>query len=266
MAAACRSVGFVVCLLLAACGSSADDQIGVGQSAVDGDGGDSGQVDGSGQTDDRGQADGSGDSDGGSPAGDPSSGPGADVPRDNDEGSLSQAVAAAKAADLNFNFTIPVGAAEETCAKIDAAVLSEIVGIDLSVNPEPHPLPTSDLHLSCILDDVQGRELAYLHFTSDLAQAKINEENGQFWSDGAMGTLEGAFPIDGLGDTAMWSDGSRGDNLTNKSLIQTFIEVDNQEIWMQGWATRLLSDEHAHDWSVAEMLWAMSFAAGEVSG
>ena len=148
----------------------------------------------------------------------------------NDEAGIGAAVAAFTEEGLDFS---PDGLREnipDSCARLDLEAISAILGVDVVVEDASYGLVRFEPgYLSCSLLSQQTPEvaLAVVHLAPDL--------NG--WDNWAtVGTLEAAQPIDGLGDEAVWSDGSRGDNTTNKSMLQLLVSQAGTQSLMQATA------------------------------
>lgn len=135
----------------------------------------------------------------------------------NDETGIGAAVAAFNEEGLDFS---PGGLGEnipDSCAGLDIDAITAILGVDVIAEDASYGLVRFEPgYLSCNLKSQQSPDvsLAIVHLAPDL--------NG--WNNWAtVGTIDGAQPIDGLGDEAVWSDGSGGDNLTNKSMLQLLV-------------------------------------------
>ncbi|MBA3956598.1 MAG: hypothetical protein H0X58_08035, partial [Acidimicrobiia bacterium] len=105
----------------------------------------------------------------------------------------------------------------DSCAGLDIDAITAILGVDVIAEDASYGFVRFEPgYLSCNLKSQQSTDvsLAIVHLAPDL--------NG--WNNWAtVGTLDGAQPIDGLGDEVVWSDGSGGDNLTNKSMLQLLV-------------------------------------------
>ena len=148
----------------------------------------------------------------------------------NDETEIGAAVAAFDEEGLDFS---PEGLRDsipDSCAGLDLDAVSAILGVDVIVEDASYGFVRFEPgYLSCSLKSQQTPDvsLAVVHLAPDL--------NG--WDNWAtVGTLEGAQPIDGLGDEAVWSDGSGGDNVTNKSMLQLLVNQAGTQSLIQAQA------------------------------
>ena len=148
---------------------------------------------------------------------------------DNSEESIAAAVAAFDDAGFDFSPDGLAGGLPADCSGLDTQTVSEILGAGVRVETLDGVLAASTGYLSCALYSTSSTEtvLAYFHLAPDL--------NG-FDNWGVVGTMEGAFDIPGLGDAASWSDGSRGDNLTNATMLQLQVDQGGSQSLFQAQA------------------------------
>ena len=137
---------------------------------------------------------------------------------DNSDDSIAAAVVSFNDAGLDFSPDGLSSSIPSDCGGIDRDLVSDIIGVGVVVEDADYGLLSAEPgYLSCTLlaEENPDVALAYVHLAPDL--------NGHDnWA--SIGTLAGAFDIPDLGDTAVWSDGSRGDNMTNPTMVQ--IQVD----------------------------------------
>ena len=148
---------------------------------------------------------------------------------DNSDESIAAAVAAFDDAGFDVSPDGLAGGLPADCSGLDTQAVSEILGAGVRVETLDGVLAASTGYLSCALYSASSTEtvMAYFHLAPDL--------NG-FDNWGVVGTMEGAFDIPGLGDAASWSDGSRGDNLTNSTMLQLQVDQGGSQSLVQAQA------------------------------
>ncbi len=148
----------------------------------------------------------------------------------NDETGIGAAVAAFTEEGLDFSPEGLRGNIPGSCAGLDLDAITAILGVGVIVEDASYGLVRFEPgYLSCNLKSQQDPDvsLAIVHLAPDL----------DGWNNWAtVGTLDGAQPIEGLGDEAVWSDGSGGDNLTNKSILQLLVTQSGTQSLIQATA------------------------------
>ncbi len=148
----------------------------------------------------------------------------------NDEAGIGAAVAAFTEEGLDFS---PDGLAENipgSCAGLDIDAITAILGVDVIAEDASYGFVRFEPgYLSCNLKSKQDPDvsLAIVHLAPDL-------DGWDNWA--TVGTLDGAQSIDGLGDEAVWSDGSGGDNSTNKTMLQLLVTQTGTQSLIQAMA------------------------------
>ncbi len=180
----------------------------------------------------------------------------------NDQTGMEAAVAAFNATGLDFSPDVLATSIPDSCAAIDADLVGQIFGVGLMVDPDDYPLPGGDGYLSCTLLSAERPEVAmmYVHFSPDLNGDA--DGFGEGWA--SIGTMEGAFELNDLGDGALWSDGSRGENLTNMSMLQLVVDQGGTQSYLQLQANDPQL-ELVGAWSAPKMLLALSAINGSLS-
>ncbi len=176
----------------------------------------------------------------------------------NDEAGIGAAVAAFTEEGLDFS---PDGLREnipDSCAVLDIDAISTILGVDVIVEDASYGFVRFEPgYLSCSLLSQQAPDvsLAVVNLAPDL--------NG--WDNWAtVGTLEGAQPIEGLGDEAVWSDGSGGDNSTNKSMLQLLVNQAGTQSLIQAVANEPQL-AIVGEWTVPTLMLVLSAAADSLT-
>ncbi len=180
----------------------------------------------------------------------------------NDQAGMEQAVAAFNATGLDFAPDVLTSSIPDSCTAIDADLVGRIFGVGLMVDPDDYPLPGGDGYLSCTLLSTDRPEVAmmYVHFAPD--HTGDADGFGEGWA--SIGTMEGAFELSNLGDGAIWSDGSRGENLTNMSMLQLVVNQGGTQSYLQLQANDPQL-ELVGAWSAPKMLLALSAINGSLN-
>lgn len=146
----------------------------------------------------------------------------------NDETGVGAAVAAFTAEGLDFSPDGLGANIPDSCAGLDLDAISAILGVGVIVEDASYGFVRFEPgYLSCSLKSQQTPDvsLAVVHLAPDL-------DGWDNWA--AIGTLDGAQPIVGLGDEAVWSDGRGGDNLSNKTMLQLLVTQAGTQSLIQG--------------------------------
>lgn len=130
-----------------------------------------------------------------------------------------------------------------SCAGLDLDAITAILGVEVTVEDASYGLVRFEPgYLSCSLmsEESPNVSLAVVHLAPDL--------NGWDNNWATIGTIDGAQPIDGLGDEAVWSDGTGGDNSTNKTMLQLLVTQTGTQSLIRATARdrRRMDGTHTH--------------------
>lgn len=168
------------------------------------------------------------------------------------------AVEAFRAAGADFSPQGLKTAIPQDCTGLDVARLGRVIGVPVSVEKVSYGLlAAAPGYLSCALlaADDPDVALAYVHLAPNLTGAGN-------WA--AIGTLDGATPIPGLGDRAEWSDGSGGSNATNATMLQVHVQQGGTESLIQAQANEPQT-AIVGSWSVPQLILALAVADGSLT-
>lgn len=156
----------------------------------------------------------------------------------NDEASISAAVAAFPKAGVEFLPPNMAANLASSCVDINVDAVGEIIGAGVTAEDVDEALLKAQPgYLSCSLRSTENPDviLAAVHLAPDLKGQETSSNGfGDNWA--FVGTMNGAVPIEGLGDRAVWSDGSGGNNLTNKLMLQLLVDGGGGgQVLFQAW-------------------------------
>ena len=168
----------------------------------------------------------------------------------NTEAEIDAAVAAFNDAGLDFSAAGIRSNLSTDCSDIDTEAVGAILGTELALDPEPYPFSTPG-YPGCSLLSKRDPDVQMLGvFLSPDLNGTDN------WTD--IGTFDGAFPIAAVGDSALWSDGSRSvDNQTNRMMLQLFVTDGGTQSLIQA-NTSEPQLRHITSWTVPRLLLALA--------
>ena len=136
---------------------------------------------------------------------------------------MQAAVAAAEGLPFSGSAT-PFPENDDACNRLNVEAMSQIIGAGVVTDTSAFFsfLGPTEGYVVCQLQSTDNPDVSFgtVHLAPDLN----GDDN---WR--AIGTLEGAFDLPGLGDSAIWSDGSRSDNLTNPTQLQLQVDENGQQ-------------------------------------
>jgi hypothetical protein len=172
---------------------------------------------------------------------------------------IDTAAAAYKESGLSFSGARMASHLSTDCSRIDADAVGAVLGTELVHDPHTYPLlGVTPGYPMCLF--LAKRDPKVLMFAVYLSPDLDGDAN---WAN--IGTLEGAQSIADVGDSAVWSDGSRSPtNQSNALQLQLQVTEAGAQSLIQA-STSEYQLRHIRSWTVPRLLLALAEINADMS-